>query len=106
MASSTRSQSRRAGPGYAAAVGTALAGRLALQAARAVAARPRLWPTAVAQLVRFAPDRWWRRPPFVPLPPPDLVRFRSETMYGDPTQAPSSADVVVWLEWCRAQDRL
>ena len=106
MESGTLPPGCRAGPGYAAAVGTVLAVRLALQSARAVAARPRLWPTAVVQLVRFAPDRWWRRPPFVPLPQPDLVRFRSETMYGDPAQAPSPADVVVWLEWCRSQDRL
>ena len=59
----------------------------------------------MAQAIRFAPDGWWRRPPFVPLPPVDLVRLRSETMYGDPAREPSPADVVVWLEWCRAQDR-
>ena len=81
-------------------MGAVLAGRLA----QALAARPHLWPTAIAQLIRFAPDRWWCRSPFVPLPPADLVRFRSETMYGDPAQRPSPADVVVWLEWCRAQD--
>ena len=81
-----------------------MVGRMALRSARAVAARPRLWPTAMALLVRFAPDRWWRRPPFVPLPPTDLVRFRSETMFGDPAQAPSAADLVMWLEWCRAQN--
>lgn len=84
-------------------VGAILAGRLALRSARAVATRPRLWPTATALLLRFAPDGWWRRPPFVPLPPADLLRFRSETMYGDPAQAPSPADLAVWLEWCRAQ---
>lgn len=77
--------------------------RLALRSAGAVAARPRLWPVAAAQLIRFAPDRWWRRPPFLPLPRTDLVRFRSETMYGDAGKAPSPADLVVWLEWCRAQ---
>ena len=84
-------------------MGAILAGRSALRSARAVAARPRLWPAAAALLLRFAPDRWWRRPPFVPLPPADLLRFRSETMYGDPDQTPSPADVAVWLEWCRAQ---
>ena len=77
--------------------------RLALRSAGAVAVRPRLWPVATAQLIRFAPDRWWRRPPFLPLPRTDLVRFRSETMYGDASKAPSPADLVVWLEWCRAQ---
>ena len=84
-------------------MGPLVAAKLALRSARAVVGRPRLWPTAVAMLVRFAPHRWWRRPPFVPLPPADLVRFRSETMYGDPARAPSPADLVVWLEWSRAQ---
>ena len=79
--------------------------RTVLGSARAVAARPRLWPTALVALVRFAPDGWWRRPPFLPLPRPGLTRFRSETMYGDPDAGPAPADVVVWLEWCRAQNR-
>jgi len=84
-------------------VGAISAVRLALRSARAVAARPRLWPTAMALLLRFAPDRWWGRPPFAPLPPTDLLRFRSETMYGDPARTPSPEDLAVWLEWCRAQ---
>lgn len=81
------------------------AARVVIRSARAVAVRPRLWPTAVAQLARFAPDRWWRRPPFIPLPAPELTGFRSETMYGDPDIPPSPADIVVWLEWCRTQNR-
>ena len=81
------------------------AARVVIRSASAVAARPRLWPTAVAQLARFAPDRWWLRPPFIPLPAPELTGFRSETMYGDPDIPPSPADIVVWLEWCRTQNR-
>ena len=81
------------------------AARVVLQSAKAVAARPRLWSTALVQGARFAPDRWWRRPPFLPLPTPELARFRSETMYGDSEIAPSPPDVVVWLEWCRASSR-
>ena len=76
-----------------------------MRSARAIAARPRLWPTALVELARFAPDGWWRRPPFLPLPRPGLVRFRSETMHGDPGAAPSPADLVLWLEWCQAQNR-
>ena len=26
-------------------------------------------------------------------------------MYGDPDIPPSPADIVVWLEWCRTQNR-
>ena len=81
------------------------AARIVLPSVRALAARPRLWLAALVALARFAPDGWWRRPPFLPLPRPGLARFRSETMYGDPDTVPLPADLVVWLEWCRAQDR-
>ncbi|MCE2511578.1 MAG: hypothetical protein J4F50_03285 [Acidimicrobiia bacterium] len=86
-------------------MGAMFAAKSVVRAASALATRPRLWPTALVQLARFVPDRWWRRPPFVPLPPAELARFRSETMYGDPQVPPSPADIVVWLEWCRAQNR-
>ncbi len=76
-----------------------------VRAILALATRPRLWPTALVQAARFAPRRWWRRPPFVPVPTGELTRFRSETMYGDPRVPPSLNDIVVWLEWCRAQNR-
>ncbi|MFA5883869.1 MAG: hypothetical protein WDA60_08465 [Acidimicrobiia bacterium] len=75
------------------------------QAARAVVARPRLWPTAVRQAGRLARRRWWRRPPFLPLPDPDYLAFRMETQYGTGGHTPEAADLVVYLEWCRAQDR-
>jgi hypothetical protein len=48
--------------------------------------------------------RWWRRPPFLPVPDADYVRFRLETQYGT-GGAPDPADVVVYLRWCRDQDR-
>jgi hypothetical protein len=66
----------------------------------AVLARPRLWPTAVRQLVRTIAPGWWRRPPFLPLPDPRYVRFRLETAYGL-TSFGSADDVVAYLQWCR-----
>ena len=86
-------------------MGAVFAAKSVVRATRALATRPRLWPTALVQMARFAPDRWWRRPPFVPLPTVELARFRSETMYGDAQVPPSPADIVVWLEWCRASSR-
>lgn len=74
-------------------------------AARAVAARPRLWPTAVVQARRFVPDGWWRRAPFLPLPDPELLAFRATTQYGDPDHALAPDDLVTWLTWCRAEAR-
>ena len=75
---------------------------------RAVAARPSLWPTALRQLARMTPPRWWTRRPFLPVPDADYLRFRLETQYGfqpgsGDVMAP--ADVVVYLRWCQAFGR-
>lgn len=88
---------------YASGVGAMVAVGFVLRTAGAVATRPRLWATTLMQLRRFASDRWWRRPPFLPLPPAGLVGFRAETMYGDRDAVPSADDMIVWLEWCRTQ---
>ena len=65
-----------------------------------VARRPRLWSTALRQLVRLAPRGWWRRAPFVPRPDPGYLRFRLETAYG--VEAPGDPDDLVrYLEWVR-----
>jgi hypothetical protein len=71
--------------------------------ARAVAARPRLWPTAAAQAARLAPSGWWRRWPPLPTPDRAYLEFRVRTAYGDAHRPVEAADVVAWLEWCRAQ---
>ena len=42
----------------------------------------RLWATALRQGVRMCPPGWWRRPPFLPLPDREYLRFRLETQYG------------------------
>jgi hypothetical protein len=68
---------------------------------RAVLARPVLWPTALRQVRRTARRGWWRRPPFLPVPSADYVRFRVLTQYGDGDASPSADDVVRYLRWCR-----
>lgn len=73
--------------------------------ARAVMSRPDLWVTALRQVARLAPARWWRRWPPLPLPDRAYLRFRMETAYGDPEAEPAPADVVTYLAWCRRQDR-
>ena len=71
----------------------------------AVAARPRLWATALRQAVVLAPSRWWRARPPLPFPDPTYVRFRLVTQYGDPAHHPEPADVVAYLDWCRQYRR-
>ena len=72
----------------------------------ALAVRPGLWPTAVAQVARLAPAGWWRRWPPVPLPDPAYLRFRLQTAYGDATRPPAPDDVVAYLVWCRRMGRM
>jgi hypothetical protein len=61
-----------------------------------LATRPRLWRSAL----RLAPDRWWTRWPPLPLPPPEYIRFRAETMYGNSGATLSEQDLLDYLEWC------
>jgi hypothetical protein len=71
-----------------------------MRGATAVLRRPWLWPTAVGQARRLARPDWWRRPPFLPLPDPDYVRFRMQTAYGS-EGTPAPGDLVAYLNWCR-----
>jgi hypothetical protein len=68
----------------------------------AVLLRPDLWWTALGELRRMTPRLWWRTSPHLPLPDRRLWEFRMITAYGRPDAAPSRADVVSFLEWCRA----
>jgi hypothetical protein len=71
------------------------------RAGGAVAARPSLWGIAVVQVVRLARRGWWRRPPFLPVPDREYLRFRLETQYGDPGHPIEPDDIVAYLRWCR-----
>lgn len=63
---------------------------------------PSLWAVGVRQVAVLAPRQWWRRPPFLPLPAPDYLRFRMETAYGGAgDQLPEPQDLVTYLRWCR-----
>jgi hypothetical protein len=78
-----------------------------LRAGAAVARRPDLWWTAVRQLLVLARPGWWRSAPFLPRPDPAYLRFRLQTMYGGSgsvtgPSSPRGADMVTYLEWCRA----
>lgn len=76
--------------------------RRTLVAAVVVARHPSLWRIGLRQAAVLAPSGWWHRPPFLPLPDPDYLRFRMETAYGGAgDQMPVPADLVTYLRWCR-----
>jgi hypothetical protein len=66
----------------------------------AVLVRPWLWWTALRHWFRLVPAQWWRRAPFLPVPPQAYVRFRLETAYG-PRGRLRPCDAIDYLEWCR-----
>jgi hypothetical protein len=68
-----------------------------LRALLAIVVRPRLWWSALRQVVR--------RAPFLPVPPADYVRFRLETAYGSVT-APPPRDLVAYIDWCGDSTRI
>jgi hypothetical protein len=76
------------------------------RAAAAVLRRPSLWLTALGQLVVLAEPGWWRRWPPVPMPDREYLRFRMQTMYGDPEHEAEPDDLVAYLHWCRGMRRL
>jgi hypothetical protein len=67
-----------------------------------VAVRPWLWGEAVAAAARMTRRRWWRHPPFLPLPDRKYLGFRLETQYGA-AGVPSARDLRTYLGWCRSQ---
>jgi hypothetical protein len=70
-----------------------------------VLVRPTLWPTAVRQAWRLAPERWWAVPPHLPVPAREYLGFRLQTQYGDISHRPDAEDVVNYLRWCRDWQR-
>ena len=76
---------------------SALFVRLALRAA----ARPRLALDLLRLTWSFRARDWYRRPPFLPLPPREYLRWRMLTAYGDEAAVPPVEDVVRFARWRR-----
>ena len=71
--------------------------RLLLRAA----ASPRLGVDLVRLTWSFRARDWYRRAPFLPLPPADYLRWRMFTAYGDERAVPPLEDVVRFARWRR-----
>jgi hypothetical protein len=67
--------------------------------------RPGVW-TALLGLAWAARRRhWWRRPPFLPLPPRSYLRWRMDTAYGDPEARAPVGETVRYLRWAARMRR-
>ena len=44
---------------------------------------------------------WYRTAPFLPLPPPEYLRWRMSTAYGDEDALPPVRDVLRYARWRR-----
>jgi hypothetical protein len=63
--------------------------------------RPRLAVDLLRLAWSFRARDWWRRPPFLPLPPREYMRWRMFTAYGDEDAIPPVGDVVNFARWRR-----
>lgn len=74
-----------------------------LRLATTLALRAVLRPPLAADLLRvawrFRRRGWWHRPPFLPLPSRDYVRWRMYTAYGDYDAVPPASDVIRYARW-------
>lgn len=67
--------------------------------------RPGLLPAVVGLAWAARRRGWYRRPPFLPLPPRSYLRWRMDTAYGDPEADPSAEDLARYLSWARRMRR-
>lgn len=62
---------------------------------------PRLAPALLRAAWRFRARGWYRRWPFLPLPPREYLRWRMLTAYGSGDAVPPAEDVVRYALWLR-----
>lgn len=72
---------------------------MALALTRRVLRHPTLALDLARVSWRFRNRRWYLRPPFLPLPDREYVRWRMETAYGDPDMVPPASDIERYVRW-------
>lgn len=65
------------------------------------AVNPRLAVDLLRMAWSFRARDWYRRPPFLPFPPREYVRWRMFTAYGDENAVPPLHDVIRFARWRR-----
>lgn len=75
---------------------------------RLVVRKPWRVPALLGMAWAYRARGWWRRPPFLPLPPRSYLAWRNDTAYGDPGATPPLEEFdrfVVWSARMRRQMR-
>lgn len=67
--------------------------------ARLAARHPSLWLPLLRSSWTFRARDWYRRPPFLPLPPASYLQWRMETAYGDADATPPVSELNRYLRW-------
>ena len=62
---------------------------------------PRLAVDLLRTAWAFRRRDWWRKPPFLPLPDREYLRWRMYTAYGSDDAVPPARDVVAFARWRR-----
>jgi hypothetical protein len=73
--------------------------RLIRQFAGLVLRRPGLLLPLLSSAWTFRRRDWFRKPPFLPLPPQDYIAWRLYTAYGDEEATPPATDLARYLAW-------
>lgn len=73
--------------------------RLTLALAVRALASPPLARDLLLVAWRFRARRWFVRPPFLPFPAREYVRWRMYTAYGDENATPPLDDVIRYAKW-------
>ena len=73
--------------------------RLSTTLAGRALVRPRLALDLLRVAWRFRSRGWYRRFPFLPLPPREYVEWRMHTAYGDHHAVPPAEDVERYARW-------
>jgi hypothetical protein len=77
--------------------------RLSLTLTARALVRPTLAVDLLRVAWRFRSRGWYRRPPFLPIPPTEYVRWRMHTAYGDSDAVPPAEDVIRYARWVGRQ---
>jgi hypothetical protein len=60
---------------------------------------PRMVAPLLGAAWRFRARGWYRRAPFLPLPPPNYLAWRLHTAYGEEDRTPEAGELERFLRW-------